>query len=173
MEGNPLQFLEGVPLPPTPSEPMLPTFYLRGEFWPVAANLDRRLPGGAGWLVGEKLFGTDYSLHIYTHLGAGAYNCGEEDRPARIIEGNAANRVSVHLPAVYGLYGKPTVVNNVETLTNLPLIIERVRMVQIPGYGLTAPGQDLLPFRHVKKPGNYELPFGTTYATLSTSMAAA
>ena len=97
--------------------------YLRGEFWQLAAVLDEKIAEmeEAGYL-GEKLFGTDYSLRIYTHLGAGAYICGEETAMLESLEGKRGQpRVRPPFPPSFGLYGKPTVVNNVETLTNVPL----------------------------------------------------
>ena len=66
----------------------------------------------------------DYSLHIYTHLGAGAYICGEETALLESLEGKLGQpRLRPPFPPTFGLYGKPTVVNNVETLTNVPLIL--------------------------------------------------
>src|SRR5450830_1287843 len=114
MESNPFQFLEGVAIAAYATGANAAYIYLRGEFWPVAA------------ILGDKLFGTDFSLRIYTHLGAGAYICGEETALLESIEGKRGQpRIRPPFPAVYGLYGKPTVVNNVETLTNVPLIIDR------------------------------------------------
>ena len=79
MESNPLQFLEGVAIAAYAVGANAAYVYLRGEFWPVAAFLDEKIAAmEKTGLLGEKLFGTDYSLHIYTHLGAGAYICGEE-----------------------------------------------------------------------------------------------
>ncbi|HTX80409.1 MAG TPA: NADH-quinone oxidoreductase subunit F, partial [Longilinea sp.] len=127
MTGNPLQFLEGVAIACYAVGANAGYVYLRGEFWPVAAILDEKIAAmeQAGFL-GDKLFGTEYSLHIHTHLGAGAYICGEETALLESIEGKRGQpRIRPPFPAVYGLYGKPTVVNNVETLTNLPLIIEK------------------------------------------------
>jgi NADH-quinone oxidoreductase subunit F len=79
MEGNPYQFLEGVAIACYAVQAKAGYIYLRGEFWNIARDLDQCLAEmeKAG-LLGEKLFGTDYSLHIHTHLGAGAYICGEE-----------------------------------------------------------------------------------------------
>ena len=93
----------------------------------MAAILDEKIAEmeKAGFL-GDKLFGTDYSLRIYTHLGAGAYICGEETALLESIEGKRGQpRIRPPFPAVYGLYGKPTVVNNVETLANVPLIVDK------------------------------------------------
>ncbi len=107
-------------------------------------------------------------LHIYTHLGAGAYICGEETALLESIEGKRGQpRIRPPFPAVYGLYGKPTVVNNVETLTNVPLIVEKgAEWYKGLGTPDTAGIKIFSLSGHVKKPGNYELPFGTTYREL-------
>jgi NADH-quinone oxidoreductase subunit F len=76
-------------------------------------------------LLGDNLFGTSIRLRLYTHLGAGAYICGEETALLESLEGKLGQpRLRPPFPAVYGLYGKPTVINNVETLANLPPIIQ-------------------------------------------------
>ena len=169
MESNPLQFLEGVAITSYAVGANAAYVYLRGEFWQVADILDEKIAGmeQAG-LLGEKLFGTDYSLHIYTHLGAGAYICGEETALLESIEGKRGQpRIRPPFPAVYGLYGKPTVVNNVETLTNLPLILEKgADWYKSLGTADSAGVKIFSLSGHVKKPGNYELPFGTTYRDL-------
>ncbi len=127
MESNPFQFLEGVALASYATGANTAYIYLRGEFWQIADILDARIADmeKAGFL-GDKLFGTDYSLRIFTHLGAGAYICGEETALLESIEGKRGMpRIRPPFPAVYGLYGKPTVVNNVETLANVPLIVDK------------------------------------------------
>ena len=169
MESNPLQFLEGVAIACYAVGANLGYVYLRGEFWQVAASLDEKIAEmeQAG-LLGDKLFGTDYSLRIQTHLGAGAYICGEETALLESIEGKRGQpRIRPPFPAVYGLYGKPTVVNNVETLTNLPLIVEKgADWYKSLGTADSAGVKIFSLSGHVNKPGNYELPFGTTYREL-------
>jgi len=169
MECNPLQFLEGVAIACYAVGANAAYVYLRGEFWQVADILDEKIADmkEAGWL-GEKLFGTDYSLDIFTHLGAGAYICGEETALLESIEGKRGQpRIRPPFPAVYGLYGKPTVVNNVETLTNLPLILEKgADWYRSLGTADSAGVKIFSLSGHVNKPGNYELPFGTTFREL-------
>jgi NADH-quinone oxidoreductase subunit F len=169
MENNPLQFLEGVAIACYAVGANAGYVYLRGEFWPLAAILDEKISEmeQAGFL-GDRLFGSEYSLHIYTHLGAGAYICGEETALLESIEGKRGMpRIRPPFPAVYGLYGKPTVVNNVETLTNLPLIVEKgADWYKSLGTADSAGVKIFSLSGHVKKPGNYELPFGTTYRAL-------
>jgi NADH-quinone oxidoreductase subunit F len=169
MEGNPLQFLEGVAIASYAVGANTAYVYLRGEFWPIGDLLDAKIAEmeKAG-LLGEKLFGSDYSLHIYTHLGAGAYICGEETALLESIEGKRGQpRIRPPFPAVYGLYGKPTVINNVETLTNVPLIVEKgADWYKSLGTADSAGVKIFSLSGCVDKPGNYELPFGTTYRDL-------
>jgi len=169
MKSNPFQFLEGVAIAAFATGANTAYIYLRGEFWTVTSSLDEKITEmeKAGFL-GDKLFGTDYSLHIHTHLGAGAYICGEETALLESIEGKRGlPRIRPPFPAVYGLYGKPTVVNNVETLTNIPLIIEKgADWYKSLGTADSAGVKIFSLSGHVNKPGNYELPFGTTYREL-------
>ena len=127
MESNPLQFLEGAMLCAYAVGANLTYIYLRGEFWELAHYLDERIAElEKEGLLGDKLFGSDYSLRVRTHLGAGAYICGEETALLESLEGKLGQpRVRPPFPPSFGLYGKPTVVNNVETLTNVPLIVEK------------------------------------------------
>ena len=169
MESNPFQFLEGVAIAAFAVGANAAYVYLRGEFWQVAGSLDKNIAEmeKAG-LLGDKLFGTDFSLHIHTHLGAGAYICGEETALLESIEGKRGQpRIRPPFPAVYGLYGKPTVVNNVETLANVPLIVEKgAEWFKSLGTADSAGVKIFSLSGHVNKPGNYELPFGTTYREL-------
>ena len=169
MEGNPFQFLEGVAICSYAVGAHAAYIYLRGEFWQVAAWLDEKIEDmeKAGYL-GEKLFGTDYSLKIYTHLGAGAYICGEETALLESLEGKRGQpRVRPPFPPAVGLYGKPTVVNNVETLTNVPLImINGADWYKSMGTADSAGVKVFSLSGRVLKPGNYELPFGTTFREL-------
>lgn len=169
MEGNPFQFLEGVAIASYAVGANVAYVYLRGEFWQIADLLDEKLAEmeEAGYL-GKKLFGTDYSLKIYTHLGAGAYICGEETALLESIEGKRGQpRVRPPFPPSYGLYGKPTIVNNVETLTNVPLILANgTDWYKNMGTPDSAGVKIFSLSGRVRKPGNYELPFGTTFREL-------
>jgi len=169
IEGNPLQFLEGVAIGSYAVGAQAAYIYLRGEFWQLAEFLDGKINEleKAG-LLGENLFGTEYSLKIHTHLGAGAYICGEETALLESLEGKRGQpRLRPPFPPSYGLYGKPTVVNNVETFTNIPLILENgADWYRNLGTEDSAGVKVFSLSGRVKKPGNYELPFGSTYREL-------
>ncbi|HEX8873828.1 MAG TPA: NADH-ubiquinone oxidoreductase-F iron-sulfur binding region domain-containing protein, partial [Nitrosospira sp.] len=143
--------------------------YLRGEFWPIAESMNRQIAAmEAAGLLGDKIFDSDYSLHIYTHLGAGAYICGEESAMLESIEGKLGQpRLRPPFPPTYGVFGKPTVVNNVETLANVPLIIANGADWYHTMGTEKSPGTKIFSLSGcVNKPGNYELPLGTPFRKL-------
>jgi len=169
MESNPFQFLEGIALASYAVGATVAYVYLRGEFWELAAFLDEKIAEmeNAGYL-GDKLFGTDYSLKIFTHLGAGAYICGEETALLESLEGKRGQpRVRPPFPPSFGLYGKPTVINNVETIANVPPILANgADWYKSMGTADSAGVKIFSLSGRVRKPGNYELPFGTTFRQL-------
>jgi len=169
MESNPFQFLEGLALSCYAVGANVGYVYLRGEFWEAAAFLDEKIAEmeKAGYL-GDNLFGKEYSLRLYTHLGAGAYICGEETALLESIEGKRGQpRVRPPFPPSFGLYGKPTVINNVETLTNIPPIMSNgADWYKSMGTADSAGVKIFSLSGRVRKPGNYELPFGTTFREL-------
>lgn len=169
IEENPLQFLEGVAIGSYAVGANAAYIYLRGEFWQLAEFLDTKISElEKVGLLGEKLFGTDYSLKILTHLGAGAYICGEETALLESLEGKRGQpRLRPPFPPSFGLYGKPTVVNNVETFTNVPRIMEKgADWYRELGTEDSAGVKVFSLSGRVKKPGNYEMPFGSTYREL-------
>ena len=169
MEGNPYQFIEGVAIAAYAVQANVAYIYLRGEFWQIAHQLDQRIAElEEGGLLGDRLFGTEYSLRIFTHLGAGAYICGEETAMLESLEGKLGQpRLRPPFPPSFGLFGKPTVVNNVETLTNVPLIVERgADWYRSIGTEKSAGVKIFSLSGSVNKPGNYELPLGTTFREL-------
>jgi NADH-quinone oxidoreductase subunit F len=139
--------------------------YIRGEFKEgyriFCEALDAARKAG---LVGKNLFGTGYDLEVTVHRGAGAYICGEETALLNSLEGKRGEpRLKPPFPAIAGLYGMPTVVNNVETLAYLVPILEKgpewfaaVGTERSKGYKIISISG------HVQKPGNYEVPLGTT-----------
>jgi len=169
IEENPFQFLEGLAISCYAVGAETAYIYLRGEFWQLAEFLDGKIKDmeNAG-LLGDKLFGSKFNLRINTHLGAGAYICGEETALLESLEGKRGQpRLRPPFPPSFGLYGKPTVVNNVETLTNVPMIMEEgPAWYQSLGTDDSAGVKVFSLSGRVKKPGNYELPFGSTYRKL-------
>lgn len=169
MESNPFQFLEGVMIAAYGVQANVAYVYLRGEFWQLAKELDMRIKQLEDeGMLGDKLFGSEYSLRLYTHLGAGAYICGEETALLESLEGKLGQpRLRPPFPAVAGLYGKPTVINNVETLANLPPIIQNGASWYKSFGTEKSPGVKIFSLSgRVKKPGNYELPLGVTFREL-------
>ncbi len=139
--------------------------YIRGEFKEgyeifMAALAQARAAG----FVGKNLFGSGYDLEVTVNRGAGAYICGEETALLNSLEGKRGEpRLKPPFPAVSGLYGMPTVVNNVETLAYLVPILEKgpewfaaVGTERSKGYKIVSISG------HVNKPGNYEIALGTT-----------
>lgn len=169
LEKNPHQFLEGVMIAAYAAQANVAYNYLRGEFWDISAALDKILEElrKEGFL-GKDLFGSKYSLNIYNHLGAGAYICGEETALLESMEGKLGQpRLRPPFPADKGLYQKPTVVNNTETLTNVPMIIAKGAAWYKTIGTEKSPGTKIFCLSgNVNKPGNYELPLGTTFRTL-------
>ncbi len=127
MEEDPHQLLEGIIIAAYATQSQVAYIYLRGEFHEQFHVMQKAVDEayGAGYL-GKGIFGSDYSLEVYLHRGAGAYVCGEETGLIESLEGKRGwPRIKPPFPAVEGLFRKPTVVNNVETLSCLPHIIER------------------------------------------------
>ncbi|HZB45828.1 MAG TPA: NADH-quinone oxidoreductase subunit NuoF [Pyrinomonadaceae bacterium] len=137
--------------------------YTRGEYRYLIDIMDVaiREARDAG-LVGDKVSGTDFACEVYTHTGAGAYICGEETALLNSLEGLRGHpRMKPPFPAVAGLYGCPTVVNNVETLTAVPDII-KMGGDAYKALGTEKSGGTKLwsVSGHVNRPGVYELPMG-------------
>jgi NADH-quinone oxidoreductase subunit F len=169
MESNPFQFLEGVAICAYAVKAEHAYIYLRGEFWQIAHKLDQCIASmEAAGLLGDRLFGTNTRLRLHTHLGAGAYICGEETALLESIEGKLGQpRLRPPFPPAYGIYGKPTIVNNVETLTNLPFIISRGATWYKSIGTEKSPGPKIFSLSGcINRPGNYELPLGTTFREL-------
>ncbi len=137
--------------------------YIRREFHEPAHVLDNALKEAydAGYL-GKNIFGSGFDLDIYSHPGAGAYVCGEETGLIESLEGKKGwPRIKPPFPALKGLFGRPTVVNNVETLSNLPYIINFGANVYRKRGTEKSPGTKLFCISgHVKRPGVWELPMG-------------
>ncbi len=164
LEETPHQVLEGILIGTYAIGSRHAFIYIRGEFERgYQIFTDALAQARAAGLVGQNLFGTSYGVEVTVHRGAGAYICGEETALLNSLEGRRGEpRLKPPFPAVKGLYGEPTVVNNVETLATLPHILRngaewfaKVGPERSPGYKIVSVSG------HVKRPGNYEVPLGT------------
>jgi NADH-quinone oxidoreductase subunit F len=137
--------------------------YIRGEFHEGARILEKALDEArARGYVGKDILGTGVDVDIWVHRGAGSYECGEETALIESLEGKRGQpRIKPPFPAVVGVYGCPTIVNNVETLVNVPLILER-GADWFNAYGTEKNGGPKLYSisGHVVRPGSYEAPMG-------------
>jgi NADH-quinone oxidoreductase subunit F len=163
MEQNPHQFIEGIVISSYAIQCHHAFIYIRGEYPDAAKILEQAIAAAEqrGY-VGEKILNTDYRLQITVHRGAGAYICGEETALLDSLEGKLGQpRVKPPFPAVVGLYGKPTVINNVETLANIPPIIDKgADWYKSIGTEKSTGPKVFCVSGHVKRPGNYEAPLG-------------
>jgi len=166
-EFNPHQLIEGILISCYAIGAKVCYIYIRGEYHKWIKLMQKALDDSyAAGLIGEAMkttFNTDFYCDIYIHKGAGAYICGEESALMNSIEGKRGYpRVKPPFPAQNGLWGCPTTINNVETIANIPPIInngwEWFASIGEPKH----PGTILFGVSgHVNKPGIYELPTGT------------
>jgi NADH-quinone oxidoreductase subunit F len=169
LEKNPFQFLEGVAICCYAAQAETAYVYCRGEFWELGHELEEKISAlEERGLLGNGIFNSDFNLKIYVHLGAGAYICGEETALLESLEGKLGQpRLRPPFPAAEGLYAKPTVINNVETLTNLPPIINKgADWYRSIGTGKSTGPKVFCLSGHIQRPGNYELPLGSTFREL-------
>ncbi len=134
--------------------------YIRGEYFYVARILEQAIEEAyaAGWL-GKNILGSGYDLDLYVHIGAGAYICGEETALLESLEGKRGNpRIKPPFPAIAGLYGCPTVVNNVETIAAIvPIVNEGGDEYAKIGIGKSTGTKLISASGHLNKPGVYEI----------------
>ena len=169
LEFNPHQVIEGALLCAYAIGAQACYIYFRGEFMHAAAAFGQAIKDGyANNAIGQKIFGSEFSCDFYTHFGAGAYICGEETALLESLEGELGQpRIRPPFPAQEGLYAKPTVVNNVETLANVPPTIVNGADWYLSIGTDKSPGPKIVCLSgHVNRPGNYEAPMGTTYREL-------
>jgi NADH-quinone oxidoreductase subunit F len=163
MERDPHMLVEGMLIAAYALGARTNYIYTRGEYRYLIEIMDEALEEArSAGLLGEKILGTDFACDIYTHSGAGAYICGEETALLNSLEGLRGHpRMKPPFPAVAGLYGCPTVVNNVETLTAVPDII-RMGGGAWQKLGTEKSGGTKVwsVSGHVNRPGVYELPMG-------------
>lgn len=164
MEYDPHQLIEGIIISAFAIESELAYIYIRGEYYFAATRLMAAIEEAkAKGYLGKGIFGADKNLEIVVHRGAGAYECGEETALLTSLEGYRGHpRMKPPFPAVAGLYAKPTIVNNVESICNVPHIMKH-GVDWYKGYG-TEKSTGIRIFclsGNVKRPGLYELPHAT------------
>jgi NADH-quinone oxidoreductase subunit F len=165
LEGNPHQLLEGMMIAAYAMQVNVAYVFLRGEYKRAAQTISRAIAElYAAQYLGKDIVRSGYSLEIRLHLSAGRYMCGEETGLLNALEGKRANpRAKPPFPPVSGLWGKPTTVNNVETLCNVPHIISN-GATWFKGLSRSKDGGTKLygASGKVRRPGLWELPMGVT-----------
>ncbi|HEX5416016.1 MAG TPA: NADH-quinone oxidoreductase subunit NuoF [Chloroflexota bacterium] len=164
LEGNPHQLIEGMILAAYAIEAEVAYIFLRWAYKLAARRLEKAIAEAyAHNLLGKNILGTGYNLDLYLHVSAGRYMCGEETALLNALEGKRANpRTKPPHPVVVGLWGQPTVVNNVETLSNVPHIVNNGATWFKELSRSTDGGTKLYGASgKVKRPGLWELPLGT------------
>ena len=143
--------------------------YVHGEIWEIYKRFEEALDEArAAGFIGQNILGSGFNFELFAHHGYGAYICGEETALLESIEGKKGQpRFKPPFPASFGLYGKPTTINNTETFAAIPFILkmggEEFLNLGKPNNG----GTKLFSVSgHVNRPGNYEIPLGTPFATL-------
>ncbi|MCX6799538.1 MAG: NADH-quinone oxidoreductase subunit NuoF [Candidatus Falkowbacteria bacterium] len=163
MERNPHLLIEGMICSSFALGANTSYIYIRGEYFYIVPILEKAIEEArASGLLGKNILGTDYNLEIYVQVGAGAYICGEETALLESLEGKRGNpRMKPPFPAVAGLWGCPTVVNNVETIASVVSIIENGGDEYAKlGVGKSTGTKLISASGHINKPGVYEVELG-------------
>lgn len=166
---NPHQLIEGMVIAGYAIGATCGYNYIRGEFWEPYERFEAALEEArAAGFLGKNLLGSGFDFELYSHLGAGAYICGEETALLESIEGKKGQpRYKPPFPAHFGLYGKPTIINNTESLASIPVILEKggewFKELGVPNSG----GSKLFSISgNINNPGVFEIPLGTPFAEL-------
>lgn len=163
MEYDPHQLIEGIMIAGIVVGSHQGYIYVRGEYRYLIDILDRALEEAyARGYLGKNILGTGFDFDLYTHTGAGAYECGEESALLESLEGKRGiPRIRPPFPAVAGLYASPTVLNNVETFSAVaPIILNGGKWYADIGTPRNGGTRLFVLSGHVKRPGVYELPMG-------------
>lgn len=143
--------------------------YIHGEVWEVYKRFEEALEEArkAGFL-GKNILGSGFDFELFAHHGYGAYICGEETALLESIEGKKGQpRFKPPFPASFGLFGKPTTINNTETFAAVPFILNVGADAYLEAGKANNGGTKLFSVSgHVNRPGNYEIPLGTPFSTL-------
>ena len=163
MQKNPHQLIEGCAIASLAVGAAYTFVFIRGEYWEIADILERAVAEAyeAGYL-GTDILDSGARVELIVHRGAGAYICGEETALLDALEGKRGNpRLKPPFPAIQGLYGGPTLINNVETLSNLPHIVNN-GAEWFKSFGTEqSPGTKVVSVSGcVQRPGNYEIELG-------------
>ncbi|GAB4487373.1 MAG: NADH-quinone oxidoreductase subunit NuoF [Thermodesulfovibrionales bacterium] len=164
LEKNPHLLIEGMVISGHALRAEFGYIYLRGEYPAAKHILEKAIAQAYNEnMLGDNICGTGITFHLSVHQGAGAYICGEETALIESLEGDKGQpRIKPPFPVNVGVFSKPTVVNNVETLSNLPYIIEAGGEAYAKIGTPDCPGPKIFCVSgHVEKPGVYELPMGT------------
>ncbi|MFZ2208039.1 MAG: NADH-quinone oxidoreductase subunit NuoF [Porticoccaceae bacterium] len=167
MEGAPHQLVEGMLVAAYATQATTGYIFLRGEYVLAAARLNQALAAArAAGLLGRNILGSGWDFDCFVHTGAGRYICGEETALINSLEGRRANpRAKPPFPQIAGVWGRPTVINNVETLCNVaPIVLNGAEWFRGLSQGKSPDGGTKLygVSGRVKRPGVFELPIGTT-----------
>ncbi len=167
MEKLPHQLIEGMIIAAYTLEATMGYIFIRGEYIEAAQYLNNALDQvRAKGYLGENILGTGWAFDMHVHTGAGRYICGEETALINSLEGRRANpRTKPPFPQVAGAWGRPTIVNNVETFNNLPAILQfgSEWYINLSAHKSKDPGTKIYGVSgKVRFPGLWELPFGTT-----------
>jgi NADH-quinone oxidoreductase subunit F len=174
LERDPHQLIEGIIIAAYAIQSHTSYCYIRGEFYDGYRVMEEAIQEAySEGILGENVLGTGFRLDLTMHRGAGAYICGEETGLLSSLEGNRGlPKIKPPFPAVSGLFRSPTVVNNVETLANLPHLMTR-GVAWFKSIGPEkGPGPKLLCVSgHVERPGTYEVPMGINLRDLIFDLA--
>jgi NADH-quinone oxidoreductase subunit F len=169
MERDPHQLVEGVILSSYALDVHHAFIYIRGEYPKPARRVQQAVDEAyARGYIGKNILGSGFDLEVTVHLGGGAYICGEESALLNSLEGRRGEpRIKPPFPAVEGLYSKPTIVNNVETISNVPWIVNNGGLAYASIGPDTSAGTRMISLSgHVNNPGNYEIVMGMTWRDL-------
>jgi NADH-quinone oxidoreductase subunit F len=166
---NPHQLIEGMVIAGYAIGATRGYNYIRGEFWEPYERFEAALEEArAAGFLGDNLLGSGFDFQLHSHLGAGAYICGEETALLESIEGKKGQpRYKPPFPAHFGLYGCPTIINNTESLASIPVILEKGGE-WFKGLGVeNSGGSKLFSISgNIKNPGVFEIPLGTPFSEL-------
>lgn len=166
---NPHQLIEGMAIAAYTLGARVGYNYIHGEIWEDYVFFEQALDEArAAGFLGENLFGTNFSFDLYAHHGYGAYICGEETALIESIEGKKGQpRFKPPFPASFGVFGKPTNVNNTESYASIPYILQHGGQAFMDLGVANSGGTKIFAVSgHVEKPGNYEVNMGIPFADL-------